>query len=74
MPGWGLTETGAQNITKNDLIDFLGIEVDGLKSSFDGETTQLSGAEVGDFTQERADGGSLGSNDVDGADCHEMSL
>ena len=50
LSGWGLTKTGAQNITKNDLIDFLGIEVDGLKSSFDGETTQLSGAEVGDFT------------------------
>jgi hypothetical protein len=74
LSGWGLAKTSAQNITKNDLIDFFGIEIDGLKSSLDGKATQLRGAEVGDFSQEGANGCSLGSNDVDGTDFHEMCL
>ena len=74
MSGWGLAKTGAQDITKNDLIDFLGVKIDGLKSSLDGKPTQLRGAEVRDFSQEGADGCSLGSNDVDRADFHEMCL
>ena len=71
MPGRGLSKTGGQDITQNDLIDFLGVEVDGLEGSLDGETTEFGGGEVGDFSQERADGGSLGGNDVDGADSHD---
>jgi hypothetical protein len=71
LSGRGLSKTGSQDITQNDLIDFLGVEVDGLEGSLDGETTEFGGGKVGDFSQERADCGSLGGNDVDGTDSHD---
>lgn len=67
----GLSKTSGQDITQNDLVNFLGVKVDGLEGALYGKTTEFRGSEVRDFSQKRADGGSLGGNDVDGADSHD---
>jgi hypothetical protein len=65
LPSWSLPDTRAEYVTQNDLVDFLGVEVDGFEDALDCELAEFGRVEGGEPAVETADGRPFGSDDVD---------